>query len=128
MEITIVSGVPQSDSRDFAKMLANMYASSEFGYGYYTKVDEDEYRVTCTEAIFKNEYGLHRLVRISPYDELHRRHTCFAQVSINGYSREKNVCSYIFHPYTLAKNHVTQTETDDVQAVLDGKPMGLRKT
>jgi peptide chain release factor 2 len=129
MQITIKSGVPQEDSRDFVKMLARMYANSEFGNGEFDMVSKDECRVICSDnAHFGNEYGWHRLVRISPFDEQKRRHTCFAQVEIDGFTRDgKQVCSYIMHPYTMAKNHVTETETSDVQCVLNGKPLGLRK-
>ena len=31
-------------------------------------------------GLFKAERGVHRLVRLSPYDAAHRRHTAFAQV------------------------------------------------
>jgi protein subunit release factor B len=106
-------------------MLAVMYVgfggeiSDKATYGIRVAVPDDE------GLSFRYECGWHRLVRISPFDEQHRRHTSFVLVEINGITSDELVCSYIFDPYTKAINHLTGKQTDDVQNVLAGHPLGF---
>ena len=70
---------------------------------------------------FKNEAGIHRFVRNSPFDPEHRRTTTFAFVTLDGAGLESDVVrSYILDPYTRAVDHRTGRETPDVAAVLAG--------
>lgn len=125
MEIKIKTGVPQPDSRDFAQMLSRMYAN--FGCVVVSNIPDEIILNGRGEFDFENEYGVHRLVRISPFDEQHRRHTCFVDVVIDGKERDGLVCSYLLDPITMARNHITHIETEDVKNVLDGKPLGLKR-
>lgn len=74
--------------------------------------------------VFAGEAGVHRLVRVSPFDHEHRRTTSFASVTIDGDNGADGFAgqrrSYVMDPYTLAKDHATGREAEDVAAVLGG--------
>src|SRR5688500_9275022 len=100
MDIKILSN-NTPEGIDFMTKLAKMYADG-FG-GEIVDVAPDECRVVLSGRYeYHSEYGLHRLVRISPFDEKHRRHTSFVLVEIDGKTRDLQVCSYVLHPYTMA--------------------------
>lgn len=74
------------------------------------------------------EAGVHRFIRISPFDSAHRRHTSFVTVNVTQeivdcevYLPSALIRSYIMDPYFCVKDHRTGHETDDVTAVLDGQ-------
>ena len=119
-------------------------------------------------GFLKSESGVHRLVRVSPFDSSGRRHTSFAALEvmpeiddsmevdirpddikmdvfrssgaggqhinktssavrlthIKGVQKEiawgAQIRSYVFMPYTLAKDHRTGFENGNIQAVMDG--------
>lgn len=70
------------------------------------------------------EDGVHRFVRISPYDPLKRRHTNFCHVWTGGYAANTAPVarSYVFNPYKLAKNLINGKSTEDLDLVLSGRP------
>ena len=93
--VTIHSGAGGKEACDWAQMLYRMYAkwSAKEGYeieevdfqegdgvGYksITFIVKGEY----ASEILSGEMGVHRLVRISPFDSSKRRHTSFASVEI----------------------------------------------
>ncbi|MFM2135860.1 MAG: hypothetical protein RL021_1260 [Bacteroidota bacterium] len=91
--ININSGAGGTESQDWASMLMRMYLMWAEKHGY--KVTELEMSEGDTAGIksvslqiegdyafgyLKGESGVHRLVRISPYDSNARRHTSFASV------------------------------------------------
>ena len=93
--VSINAGAGGTDAADWAEMLLRMYSRWAEGRGYETEIldlqagDEAGLRsVTVTFAgdyaygYLKTEEGVHRLVRISPFDAQHRRHTAFASVSV----------------------------------------------
>lgn len=93
--ITINSGAGGTESQDWAQMLARMYRMYAQKQGWTVKVidmqDGDTAGIkTCTYQIegafaygfLKGESGVHRLVRISPFDSNARRHTSFASVDV----------------------------------------------
>lgn len=84
------------DSQDWAGMLLRMYLRYCERAGYKSSVieaatDEGEGIKSATVLIegnyaygfLKAERGVHRLVRISPFDSAHRRHTSFASVLVS---------------------------------------------
>jgi len=93
--ITIRPGAGGTESQDWAEMLLRMYLRWAEKNKYITKIIEVS---MCEEAGIKNvtftisgkytfgylkaEKGIHRLVRISPFDANRRRHTSFASVEI----------------------------------------------
>jgi peptide chain release factor 2 len=93
--VTIRSGAGGTDSQDWAEMLLRMYLRWAERRGFEVEMKEasegEEAGLKSASFIAKGEnaYGLfaaergvHRLVRISPFDAQHRRHTAFAQVDV----------------------------------------------
>ena len=93
--LSINSGAGGTESCDWAAMLLRMYTRYADKHGYRCEVldmnDGDEAGIkSCTLLIsgeyaygyLKSEAGVHRLVRISPFDSNARRHTSFASVSV----------------------------------------------
>jgi peptide chain release factor 2 len=93
--MTLLAGAGGDDSEDFARMLFEMYDAyfSRKGFSYTVlhdnKNDHGGFRNITIEVIGKNAYGLlknesgvHRLVRISPFNANAKRHTSFAMVEV----------------------------------------------
>ncbi len=93
--LSIVAGAGGDDAEDFAQMLLNMYRKfiEDRGWGYKilheNQNDHGGYRNLSIEiegkkayGTLKNEYGVHRLVRISPFNASAKRHTSFVLVEI----------------------------------------------
>jgi peptide chain release factor 2 len=91
--LEINAGAGGTESCDWAAILARMYTRWAEKKGYQvellSEVDGDEagiksasYKITGKNAYgwLKTESGVHRLVRISPYDSAARRHTSFCSV------------------------------------------------
>ena len=83
--LAIHSGAGGDDARDWAGMLIDMYRKycEHSGWGF-TLLDTLTAEITGTLAYgyLKGEAGVHRLVRISPFDAAARRHTSFALVEV----------------------------------------------
>jgi peptide chain release factor 2 len=93
--VTIQADAGGTDSQDWAEMLLRMYLRWAERRGFKTEVLEtspgEEYGIKSATltiggenayGILKAERGKHRLVRLSPFDQAHRRHTSFAQVIV----------------------------------------------
>jgi peptide chain release factor 2 len=93
--MTILAGAGGDDSEDFARMLLEMYdaylKTKNFSYSFLhdNKNDHGGYRNLTIEisgknayGLLKNESGVHRLVRISPFNAQAKRHTSFAMVEV----------------------------------------------
>ena len=93
--LSIHAGAGGTDAQDWAEMLLRMYLRW---------AERDGFKVTIREALagdeagaksatlevagphaygwLQSEHGVHRLVRLSPFDAAHRRHTSFASVDV----------------------------------------------
>jgi peptide chain release factor 2 len=93
--LEVNAGAGGSEACDWAAMLQRMYARWAQEHGYKVEVlsetagDVTGYRnvsmlITGPNAYgyLKSENGVHRLVRISPFDAASRRHTSFARVEV----------------------------------------------
>ena len=93
--LTIHPGAGGTESQDWAEMLMRMYLRWIEKKGYsYTLMDlqtENEAGIKSATIEIKGDFaygfakaenGVHRLVRISPFDSNHRRHTSFASVFV----------------------------------------------
>ena len=93
--VTLHPGAGGTESQDWAEMLLRMYLRWGDRRGYETEILEYQpgeeagvKRVTFTIAgsyaygYMKCEAGIHRLVRVSPFDANSRRHTSFASVFV----------------------------------------------
>ena len=94
--LMIHAGSGGLDSQDWAGMLLRMYLRYCEREGFKTNVieamtDEGE-GIKSATVLVEGEYaygflqaekGVHRLVRISPFDSAHRRHTSFSSVSVS---------------------------------------------
>jgi len=93
--LTFHAGAGGTEAQDWASMLYRMYNMWADRHGYKVKVmdylDGDEAGLKSATIMIegenaygflKSEHGIHRLVRVSPFDAAGRRHTSFAAVEV----------------------------------------------
>lgn len=93
--LSINAGAGGTDSQDWAAMLQRMYLRWAEQRGYQTDIlDSTEGEEAGIKSVtisvtgryaygyLRPEKGVHRLVRLSPFDSANRRHTSFAQVEV----------------------------------------------
>ena len=93
--VTIQADAGGTDAQDWAEIVLRMYLRWADDRGFKTELLEtspgEEYGIKSATftvkgdnayGILKAERGKHRLVRLSPFDSAHRRHTSFAQVIV----------------------------------------------
>ena len=93
--LTFHAGAGGTEAQDWAAMLYRMYNMWADRHGYKVKVmdylDGDEAGLKSATIMIegenaygflKSEHGIHRLVRVSPFDAAGRRHTSFAAVEV----------------------------------------------
>jgi peptide chain release factor 2 len=94
--VTIHAGTGGTDAADWTEILLRMYLRWAEKRGFETELIEASpgeeaglksatftVRGDNAYGILKAERGVHRLVRQSPFDQAHRRHTSFAQVIVS---------------------------------------------
>jgi peptide chain release factor 2 len=130
--IEINSGAGGTESQDWAAMLLRMYARWANAHGY--QVEELEHQDGDTAGIksatllikgenaygwLKTEAGVHRLVRISPFDSNARRHTSFASAwvypkiddTIDIQIDEKDVRTDTYRSSGAGGQHINKTDS-----------------
>ena len=93
--VTVHSGAGGTDAQDWAEMLLRMYLRWAEKAGFQVELADtspgDEAGIhsatfflsgSMPYGMMRSERGVHRLVRISPFDQARRRHTAFAKVDV----------------------------------------------
>ncbi len=95
--VTIKPGAGGTESSDWAGMLLRMYMHYAEKHGFKVELVDVEYNENAANAVdyaqiiirgerafgyMSAEGGVHRLVRVSPFDSQSRRHTSFASVEV----------------------------------------------
>jgi peptide chain release factor 2 len=130
--LEIHPGAGGTEAQDWASMLARMYSRWAQASGYSVEVIEEqageEAGIKSVTLLIKGENaygwlkteaGVHRLVRISPYDSSGRRHTSFASVwayplvddTINIEILDKDVRTDTFRASGAGGQHVNKTDS-----------------
>jgi peptide chain release factor 2 len=94
--VTIHAGTGGTDAQDWTEILLRMYLRWAADRGFQVELIEASpgeeaglksatftARGENAYGVLKAERGVHRLVRLSPFDQAHRRHTSFAQVIVS---------------------------------------------
>ena len=130
--LTIHPGAGGTESQDWAEMLMRMYVRWAERRGYQVSILDllpgEEAGIKSATIEIKGEYaygylkaekGVHRLVRISPYDSQARRHTSFASVfvypdiddAIEVDLRDEDIRMDVFRASGAGGQHVNKTSS-----------------
>ena len=130
--VTIHPGAGGTESQDWAEMLLRMYVRWAEGHGFQVtildRVDGEEAGIKSASieivgqyafGFLKAEKGVHRLVRISPFDSQARRHTSFASVfvypdiddTIEVDLREEDIKMDVYRASGAGGQHVNKTSS-----------------
>ena len=112
--ITISVGQGGVEAQDWVEMLMRMYLKWAERKGFHTEILETSpgeeaglksatfiVRGPRAYGLLRSEHGVHRLVRISPFDQNHRRHTSFALVEVMPELESSDEASVVINPQDL---------------------------
>jgi peptide chain release factor 2 len=112
--ITISVGQGGVEAQDWVEMLMRMYLKWAERNGFQTEILETSpgeeaglksatfiIRGPRAYGLLRSEHGVHRLVRISPFDQNHRRHTSFALVEVMPELESSDEASVVINPQDL---------------------------
>jgi peptide chain release factor 2 len=130
--VTIHPGAGGTESQDWAEMLLRMYVRWAERHGFEVSIldrlDGEEAGIKSASIEIKGQYaygflkaekGVHRLVRISPFDSQARRHTSFASVfvypdiddTIEVDLREEDIKMDVYRASGAGGQHVNKTSS-----------------
>ncbi|TMC54870.1 MAG: peptide chain release factor 2 [Chloroflexi bacterium] len=112
--ITISVGQGGVEAQDWVEMLMRMYLKWSERRGFETEVIDESrgeeaglksatfiVRGPRAYGLLRSEHGVHRLVRISPFDQNHRRHTSFALVEVMPELESSDESAVVLNPQDL---------------------------
>jgi len=112
--ITISVGQGGIEAQDWVEMLMRMYTKWAERRGFEVEiVDESRgeeaglksatfiVRGPRAYGLLRSEHGVHRLVRISPFDQNHRRHTSFALVEVMPELEDADASAVVINPQDI---------------------------
>ena len=112
--VTISVGQGGVEAQDWVEMLMRMYLKWAERRGFETEVIDESrgeeaglksatfiVRGPRAYGLLRSEHGVHRLVRISPFDQNHRRHTSFALVEVMPELESTDEAAVVINPQDL---------------------------
>ncbi len=112
--ITISVGQGGVEAQDWVEMLMRMYLKWAERKGFETEIIDEArgeeaglksatfiVRGPRAYGLLRSEHGVHRLVRISPFDQNHRRHTSFALVEVMPELESTDEAGIVINPQDL---------------------------
>src|SRR5690349_22547859 len=112
--VTISVGQGGIEAQDWVEMLLRMYLKWSERRGFENEmIDESRgeeaglksvtfiVRGPRAYGLLRSEHGVHRLVRISPFDQNHRRHTSFALVEVMPELESSDEAAVVINPQDL---------------------------
>src|SRR5881392_1075152 len=122
--VTVRSGAGGTDSQDWAEMLLRMYLRWAERRGFDVEMAEASegeeaglksatfiVRGENAYGLFAAERGVHRLVRISPFDAQKRRHTAFAEDDVGVDLDEEDLRIDTYRASGAGGQHVNKTDS-----------------
>jgi len=132
--VTISVGQGGVEAQDWVEMLLRMYLKWAERRGFETEIIDESrgeeaglksvtliVRGPRAYGLLRSEHGVHRLVRISPFDQNHRRHTSFALVEVMPELESTDEAGIVINPNDLridtyrstgaGGQHVNKTDT-----------------
>ncbi len=112
--VTISVGQGGVEAQDWVEMLLRMYLKWAERRGFETEIIDESrgeeaglksatliVRGPRAYGLLRSEHGVHRLVRISPFDQNHRRHTSFALVEVIPELESTDEAAIVINPQDL---------------------------
>jgi peptide chain release factor 2 len=112
--VTISVGQGGVEAQDWVEMLLRMYLKWAERRGFETEIIDESrgeeaglksgtfiVRGPRAYGLLRSEHGVHRLVRISPFDQNHRRHTSFALVEVMPELESTDEASVVINPQDI---------------------------
>jgi peptide chain release factor 2 len=112
--VTLSVGQGGVEAQDWVEMLMRMYLKWAERKGFQTEVIDTSpgeeagfksvtfiVRGPRAYGLLRSEHGVHRLVRISPFDQNHRRHTSFALVEVMPELESSDESAVVLNPQDL---------------------------
>ena len=128
--LTFHAGAGGTEAQDWVSMLLRMYMKWADRHGFKTESASIHIQGFNAYGFLKSENGVHRLVRVSPFDAQGRRHTSFASVEVmpeiekdvSVEIRDEDIIMEVFRASGAGGQHINKTSS---AVRLIHKPTGI---